>query len=215
NCLGVLDVINGTNNYFFKCSDLSNNTNSESYPFTLIGTKPLNITSISPIGEIYSNNVSLQVTTSLGAQNGIALCGYTNDLQRRPIEFFETNSTNHLQSLTLALGNYNYYVLCSDVAGNAANASTTFNIVRDTTAANITFLSKTDSLDVRFSEAVTCEFANSTFSYGSGTSAGPSNTEHRLPLLYVRFFVICRDAYGNDLRVVLHPVANTIEVSTF
>jgi len=215
-CLSVLDIVNETsNNYFFKCRDLSNNTNSESYPFTLIGTKQLNITSVNPKGEIYSSNVSLQVTTSFGAQNGIALCGYTNDLQRRYIEFFETNLTNHLQPLTLILGNYNYYVLCSDVAGNTANASTTFNIARDTTAATITFLSKTESLNIRFSEEVRCEFSNSTFTFGSGTSSGPSRIEQSLPLIYERFFVICRDNFDNDLKAVIHPKADRIEVSTF
>ena len=93
--------------------------NEESYNFRLKGTQPLEITSLSPSGELFTSSPILKVFTNGGAEGGVAICGYTFDEDIDPVEFLRTNSTIHEQPFSeLKSGDYDAAVTCVDAAGN-------------------------------------------------------------------------------------------------
>ena len=50
------------NQFYFRCVDNSNNTMEQSYPFTLIGTQPLDILTVGPNGTIAGSTSSLKIS---------------------------------------------------------------------------------------------------------------------------------------------------------
>jgi hypothetical protein len=123
---------NKLNNYYIRCKDKAQpepNINQESKILKLRGTQPLEISSISPTGTLYTFNVTLKLETSKGANNGKATCYYnTNQNMNNKIEFLNTDSNVHTQSLILDNGEYNYYFLCKDEAGNQDKGDVTFTV---------------------------------------------------------------------------------------
>jgi len=138
------------NNYYFRCKDqpLANesdrNTNHESFKFTLTGTEPLIINSITVNGEENGTTINdatttvksvLEVETSAGYKEGEALCywsetGNDNDY----ILFFDTGTYLHKQELWLTNGTHTYFVKCIDLGGNSDTESISFTIETDTSA---------------------------------------------------------------------------------
>ncbi|MCD4666807.1 hypothetical protein K8R47_03285, partial [archaeon] len=129
-CSGDLDLHSGENTFYFRCQDSSEfkNVNSQAQPsggFDLeVTDTALAITSSEPNGIIKDpEDIKLEITTSRGAENGIANCYYSlNEEFFSPnyIQFQETDSTTHEHQLPILATDteYNYYSWCRDIAGN-------------------------------------------------------------------------------------------------
>jgi len=134
------------NKFYFRCKDQpkvkaegDRNVNSESYIFSLIGTRPLVISSVGPNGTIKDSTDSVKVTltvrTTAGYSDGLAYCYYSDTGEEDSyIQFFESNSYKHAQDLYLSAGVYNYSIKCLDLGGNSDLDSIGFTVDTDTDA---------------------------------------------------------------------------------
>ena len=195
-CLGVLNVTDYENNYYFACNDSSGNSNTENYAFTLYGTDPLLIDLTSPNGTLYTDQTVLYVETSEGADGGVSVCSYGG------IEFFESNYSVHQQTLEdLTTGSYSYGIDCVDVAGNMNATTINFEIAVDEEAPDITSLYlQENTVYVDFDETVSCEYYFESFSFGSGTSFSSS---FALVDGTSDYYIICQDEYENEASFVV------------
>ncbi len=190
-CVGILNVTEGTNGYYIACIDGAGNANTENYYFSLQSTVPMNIDYVSPNGEtIYLDTVTMQVQTSSGAENGKAVCSYDG------IEFFESNTSLHKQVLeNLVAGSYAYGISCMDVAGNVNESMISFVIDIDVSEPEIILVYNTEStVYYTLDEDATCEVYYEDFSFGAGTDVtGGSFTLTGVEEYYLK----CQDIFGN------------------
>jgi hypothetical protein len=204
-CLGVLNVSLGENVYYVKCKDHSNNTNIDSFVYYLYGSGELRVTSLSPSGILYdTNNPTLQIKTE-GGIDGTAKCYFSEDYINW-IEFFDTDSSSHLQPLTgLAVGDYDFYVKCFDRV-NEANGTISFRIDRDITAPTIVYIFADNTLlHIILNEDADCEYSDSSFSFGEGNLMSKSGLEHSAPLADF-YYINCKDVYENEMgELIVYP----------
>ena len=179
--------------------------NEDSFVFTTRASESaLEIVSLSPDDVSFDTDVTLEVETDGGAEDGEAVCAFsTEDIgYNSMIQFATTNDTVHAQILTLVPGDYTYYVVCRDVAGNEAGNSTSFTVDVDTAAPEIQNFyvdAAYSTLTVEMDEASTCEYASDTFSFGEGTEmTGANMTIHEASLDYSRYSLVCEDSYSNQ-----------------
>lgn len=210
-CSTKLGLTNTTKyEWYIRCKDTANNENRESYKFKLTPTLPLEIISVGPTGTFYEPEVTLEVTTAQGAENGKANCGYStkDDVFGNMILFLNTDAAVHSQPLTPGTGEFTYYVKCLDAAGNIATGKTTFKVDVDTTPPKIVFIYVTASnyLHMEMDEASTCEYSNATFSYGAGMPmTGAGTTVHELSIAEKLYHIDCQDVYANEAKFVVYP----------
>lgn len=207
-CTTILDNIQvgRTNNYYTRCKDQIGNVNSNSYPFRLTGTVPLEITSVAPPAgtRFFVANPTVKVVTSKGAQGGTAVCGYNfNDpTPTNAIEFSKTNATTHEQQFeALVPGDYTTYINCFDAAGNLAQTNTTFNVNIDRLGPHLAQLyTEGTLLYVITHEESICEYSSTgAFAFGRGVRMTGENTkEHTTTLDNSIYYLTCRDAFQND-----------------
>ncbi|MBL7147893.1 MAG: hypothetical protein ISS82_03645 [Nanoarchaeota archaeon] len=125
---------NKLNIFYIRCKDKTlpdANVNQESTVLNLRGTQELGISSVAPTGTLLTFNITLSLETSLGANDGDATCYYRDQsgiTLTNGIEFLNTGGITHTQNLFLDNGEYTYYFLCMDEAGNQDESSTTFTI---------------------------------------------------------------------------------------
>ena len=196
-----------TKNYYFRCLDNQGNVNGDSYQFSLKGTIPLNLVSIGPSGDQYTNNVTLKVITENGAENGKAICGFmdTPTIFENMNVFFETDSSIHSQSLILDKADYTYYVTCRDVAGNQIETNTTFRVTSDTAGPKITYLYTGATLYLETDEISTCEYNDKKFTWGEGTRMLNENAKgHEASLNFDKFYVLCQDQFENEAEYIIY-----------
>ena len=197
--IGLRDAMN--NPFYFRCKDLNNNEQQQSTTLHLQGTVPLQITSVSPQGEIFTNSPTLQATTAAGAEQGLASCTYEPE-GFRPIPFFTTGSNQHTQTFEqLPQASYTYEIVCTDTAGNVAQQTTTFIVTTDTRPPRITQIYSDDqTLYVLTNEPATCSYSttSNTFTREQGLlMIGDSTREHTLTLNQLRYYILCWDAENN------------------
>ena len=144
-CSTVLNVVNGTNSFYFKCKDKpwvqtaadlakykERNVNAQDLDYTVnVVETPLTISSITPQGTIQSGSspvsVDLNVQTSGGVSNGDATCYY--QWAGNWVQFVNTFSNTHSQiGLNLMGGNFSIPIKCEDTAGDLATGNSVFNI---------------------------------------------------------------------------------------
>lgn len=211
-CLTVLTNIkpNQNNNYYFRCKDLSNNTNQQSYVLTLKGTLPLNLdaqTKPTPngLGEIYTNNITLYAVTSNGAENGKATCLFSLPNAPNAIQFVNTNSNVHTQPLILEKNNYSFDIRCYDIADNNASKILNFKITADLTTSILRYLyTDATNLYIILDEESTCQYSLNSFTYGSGTDMSGNNTkEHSLVITGKKYYINCKDIYNNPMPEII------------
>lgn len=195
-CMFALPVSDGENQYYFRCQDYQGNKMNEGYSFTLKGTQPLDITSVSPSeGTHYEDDILLEVTTANGAESGKATCYYDG------ISFFETNASTHKQQMTnLITGNYNYTIDCIDDAGNLNSTTISFSTAVDTTAPYFLEIYKdATNIYVKLNEEATCEYKDTIFNFQSGEGATlGTGSNFVLPLADSSiYYLTCEDSYGN------------------
>ena len=205
----ITGIKKGVNNYYFRCRDLSNNTNKQSFVYSLTRSEKLNANVVepSPVGLVYVNDVTLSVETSGGGDNGNSVCRFSekDETFERMIEFKVTNSNRHLQSLTnLKKGNYNYFIRCRDSALNEDSKKINFRIVLEGRGNGITYVYK-DSSSLYFVLDVSsdCEYNNKDFVFGNGIKMGGENsTIHTAPLDFNNYYIKCKDEEGNNIKGV-------------
>lgn len=193
------------NTYYFRCKDQTGNVNEDSFVFTTRASESeLDIVSVSPDDVSFDTDVTLELETDGGADDGKAVCAFsTEDVgYNSMIQFANTNDTVHTQALTLVPGDYTYYFMCQDVAGNQAGNSTSFTVEVDTAAPEIESVyvdPAYSTLTLIMDEASTCEYASDTFSFGEGTEmTGENTTAHDASLDFYRYYIACEDAYSNQ-----------------
>lgn len=219
-CSTILDPLhdNKENRFFFKCKDQptlpdsDRNVNAESFVFTLQGTRPLEITSVTPLSgsELFTANPTLRVVTSKGAQAGGAVCGY-NFFDPNPlsaIDFLVTNATVHEQPLTnLTAGSYTLYISCIDAGGNIIQTTTSFTVSVDAGGPRLAQVYTDGSLLIFITdEPSTCQYSTTGFfTFGEGVSLTGTNTErHEANLESELFYIVCRDEFSNDAQFTIY-----------
>lgn len=133
------------NKFYIKCKSYPLKNVSEqivmeqSYEYNLFGSRELAIISVSPDNETIrgSSNeiqVTLQVETFGGSDEGKALCSYSSSGNEGTYSLmYNTDSHLHSQEgLNSPPGDYEYYIRCADKAGNLDTANITFTTEADT-----------------------------------------------------------------------------------
>jgi hypothetical protein len=215
---GIKDREN--NDFYFRCTDLSNNTMQQSQAYRLIGTQPLDILSTSPSGTIKSSTstatLSLGVKTDNGYKNGEATCFYSNTgIDKDYIAMFETNTNTHKQDLDLVGGNYTYYFKCVDAGGNTAYNKTNFLVDIDKTAPVVSRVYSTEGkLIVVTNEDSQCSYSTSScnFKISEGINMPYDNSVNHYAEWKTEqsYYIKCQDNYGNqpsptDCSIVIRP----------
>ncbi|MDP3881284.1 MAG: hypothetical protein Q8Q31_00185 [Nanoarchaeota archaeon] len=166
-----------SNPFYFRCIDQpeladteqesDRNPNRQSIPYTLIGSRPLDIIDVSPNGTILGSteviSVDIEVETANGAQeNGNATCLISFDGTRDSYSpMFETQSYRHKQTYSnLIGGNYTFFFRCLDAGGNVAESNTTFEVEVDKSSPIITRAYRNkDALQIVTDEDAECVYA--------------------------------------------------------
>jgi hypothetical protein len=207
---------NFENDFYFRCKDNptlpdnERNENAQSFPLTLIGTKPLVINSVEPNNEIIKDSTSpikveLKARTSQGFDQGRAFCyfsdtGNINDY----VQFVNSDSHEHSQELFFSEGDYEYFVRCVDLGGNADEASMNFTIEIDETSPKVVRAYREDNfLKIITDEEATCVYTDfgCSYTFDEGTSFTTISDKNHFTTwnpsasdLYVK----CRDKFGNE-----------------
>lgn len=214
---GIKDRVD--NDYFFKCKDQpfaiegDRNENKQSYLYTLVGTQPLNILELSPNNTIFGATdtipVFLEITTDNGHQNGESLCYYYNDELNNPpakeedyVLFLETKTNRHKQRQDLSEGNYNYYIKCIDLGGNAVYDLITFNVETDRSAPLVIRAYREAELKIITNENAECSYSHTdcNFEIESGIAMDSIDFETHTADWQVNknFHIRCKDSYNNQ-----------------
>jgi hypothetical protein len=209
------------NNFYFRCKDQpflqgtskssQRNANSQSYKYTLVGTRPLVIDSVGPNGTISDSTniikVTLQANTSAGYNEGAAICSYrgfgTNDQFN---EFLNTGTYQHSQDLFLPEGDYTFDIQCVDLGGNTDNKQTSFTVVSDTQAPVVVRAFKEENfLKIITNEKASCVYSTSTqtacnylFGDGIAMQSLEKNTYQTDWNPDMTFYIKCKDDFGNQ-----------------
>ncbi|MBI2671520.1 hypothetical protein HYX16_01160 [Candidatus Woesearchaeota archaeon] len=205
----ITGIKKGTNNYYFRCRDLANNTNTQPFVFSLIRSDKLGVKVTDPASGslVYVNDITLNVETSGGAENGKSICRFNEkniNFENMP-EFKNTDSNRHLQSLiNLRKGNYNYFVKCRDSALNEAETKINFRIALEGKGNEITYVYKDSSnLYLVLNVASSCEYSDKIFSFGTGIKmGGDGTTVHTASLNLNEYNIKCVDDTGKEVKGV-------------
>jgi hypothetical protein len=210
--------------FYIRCKDqpglveeglYKRNENMVSTIYSLSPTLvPLNITSLTPFGEITKSaaNYSMTITaqTSDGANYGTAACQWRlsqNSSFRNAgfTSFLNTNSAFHSQIVTAILPGLNYIqAKCEDYAGNTAEKNVSVDLLVDESAPFLTRLyEKSGKLTMFINEFATCFYSfnrNSKclFNLANASLMTARGIEQTLPWDHDRtFYIKCKDPYGN------------------
>lgn len=168
------------NKFYVRCKDQpflaegegQRNTNLESYEYTLVGTQPLVLDWVTPNdtlvkGPTENVEVKIEAETSAGYDDGMAVCYYSlTGNQGSYIEFYETNSYEHSQSVWLDEGEHEMYIQCIDLGGNTDEAVIEFEVETDTDWPEITRMYyEDDYLKLITDEAAICVYSKTDCRY--------------------------------------------------
>ena len=194
------------NVYYFRCQDKATppNKNTQGYPYTLVSSAKLEIVNKLPSGELETgNNLVLSVTTSKGAESGRAICGYSDkqntELPNMPA-FVNTLSNIHTQPLSpLNEGNYNFYIVCQDKAGNEIRDTISFSVKADKDYPKLVSVYKeSGTLHITTDEPSSCQYSDKDFNFGSGNDmSNPISESHDAALVNQIYIIKCNDEFGN------------------
>ncbi len=190
--------------------------------FILKGSRPLAISSANPNGTTIkgagsSVDIEIKVETFSGSDDGAARCEISNN-NKNFIRMFETGKVIHKQKLILTPASYDYYIKCTDTAGNIATENITFTVQTDKEAPNIARVYKNDGyLRIITNEPSKCVYSvmDCSYQFDSGVSISQEN-----PLSHyvkwasdVTLYIKCKDDFknqneGNDCSIVVRPYDN-------
>ncbi|HLA23469.1 MAG TPA: hypothetical protein VJZ93_02955 [Candidatus Nanoarchaeia archaeon] len=203
------------NKFYFRCKDKPNapenerNANEESYEFSLIGTQPIVIDSVTPDNETIKDStdsikVPIKVKTSAGFNKGEAICYYSpTGKEGSYIKFFDTGGFEHSQDLFLTEGDYDYFIRCTDLGGNSDNEEIDFDVETDTSVPSVVRAFREENfLKIITSEEAECRY--STFScnylFDEGTLLTVADKKNHFTDWNAQkdLFIKCRDGFGNE-----------------
>lgn len=212
------------NDFYFRCEDLAEqkNTMQQSRKFTLVGTRPLLMTSLSPSQDSVVKRASdpveveFKIETAAGYSNGASVCYYSlTGNQNDETQFFETNSYEHSQKIYLGAGEYTYYFRCVDLGGNAVINQTTFRVESDNEPPVVTRIYHEQSyLKIITDEEASCVYdtVSCTYNFEDGFSMTSTNEfDHYIDWdTNIEYFIKCRDKNGkeplpNQCSVIVSP----------
>ncbi|VVB79763.1 Uncharacterised protein [uncultured archaeon] len=200
------------NKYYFRCIDNAKpvaNKNTESYPYTLVGTTPLEIIAIGPNGTIKDNTDAIKVTLTAktfgGYNEGASTCSFKQEGEdfSKYTTMFKTGGIDHSQDLQLPEGTYNYDIRCVDLGGNADVKNTTFFVDQDNEAPLVTRLYfENGYLKMNTNEKATCVYSTTDCTYyyqdGIGINAVDDTTFFTDWNVEANLYIKCKDIYGNE-----------------
>ena len=218
------------NKFFFRCKDQptspenERNTNAESYEFTLIGTQPLVIDSVTPYNETIKDStdsvkVTFNVKTSSGHNEGEALCYYSDSGDENDyIKFFSTGTHEHSQDLFLTEGSYEYFIKCTDFGGNSDYNTTNFEVETDISAPLVVRAYKEENfLKLVTDEPGQCVYSTfgCNYEFNEGTKITVVDEENHFTDWNVQtnLYVKCQDDFGN--RPLPNQCSITVRASDF
>ncbi|MCX6749707.1 MAG: hypothetical protein NTW17_03115 [Candidatus Pacearchaeota archaeon] len=211
---------NVDNNFYFRCKDqphlrITNesrrNVNSQSYKFTLKGTRSLVIDSVKPNGTIKDSTdvikVTLEAKTSAGFHEGDSLCSYNGSGTSNQFnEFLNTGTHEHSQDLYLAEGDYIYNIQCTDLGGNSDTDTVSFRVESDSEAPIVVrAFHEGNYLKIVTNEEASCVYSNSNslecnYDFKDGISMQSlENNKHQTSWDSDKtFYIKCKDEFGNS-----------------
>jgi hypothetical protein len=190
--------------------DKERNANRKSYVFNLRTSDTMKLMKITPASDerIYGGTspitIQLQAETAFGCESGKSICYYsTTGNENDYIQFFETDSNVHSQSLDLTEGVHTYFVKCVDSGGNIAVNKTTFNVVLETQAPAVSRVYESSGmLKVITLKDSDCSYSldNCDFTFPEGINMPSDGTkEHTAEWQRGKtFYIKCRDKYKNE-----------------
>jgi len=215
-CTTTLTKVQEDAGFFIKCKDQpwfagtvnesKRNTMSESFDYELsLSKEPLVIDEFRPadwtkITEGFEPlSVTLKATTSGGADGGTSVCSYKFAENGYYMRFFETNASVHKQEFSSIMsGDYNIEFRCEDVAGNVANASTSFEIDVDSSGPRIVRVYYDAGLKVITHEKAKCKYSfDRKLSFENATAMYGDGFEHFGDWQLKTYYIQCEDDYGN------------------
>ncbi|MDP1728602.1 MAG: hypothetical protein Q8L27_00175 [archaeon] len=201
------------NKFYFKCRDLSpqNNTMADSYEYSLFGTQPLTILSVSPTGIIGSatstGSVNLEIKTDNGFHNGESTCSYSTTKEEGTyVNMFDSGNKNiHSQPLDLIGGTYTYYFKCVDLGGNTVYNQTTFVVYIDKYAPEVVRVYNLESkIKLLTNENAICKYSTTSCNFDlnkEGIISMPfdSTKEHWAEWKTDQtYYIKCMDEFNNQ-----------------
>jgi hypothetical protein len=229
-CSGILPNVTTTigesTKYYIRCKDqpyledhnpdpnyYSRNTNPTSREYVLRPSLPLEISSVSPVGDriVGSNigNLTYQVITAGGAGNGRAECRWRLKIGNQSLGwqvFEKTNSSSHEATLTtLTSAQYFVEVSCVDIAGNKAEKTSELNILIDTTPPSITRIyNDRGNIKIALNEPASCNFVTNLgchMVHANGTSMNVLSGRKEFTTNLIKntpYYITCTDDFGNS-----------------
>ncbi len=218
------------NDFYFRCKDQPHlagtdgendrNTNTESFKFTLVGTRPLVIDSTEPNETIKDSTdiikVTLEAKTSAGFSEGEAICSFSDTGEEDSfIEFFETGTSQHSQDLFLSEGSYTYNIRCVDLGGNADNKIISFSVESDSDAPVVVrIFHEENKLKIITDEEASCVYDNVDCSYLFEDGIKMSTLDDEVHSIdwdpEKNFYIKCEDKFGsrpfpNQCSIIARP----------
>lgn len=231
-CTGILTNIttniSKVTDYYIRCKDqpwlegeedsyYHRNANTVGTKYTLRNSEPLEITELTPSGEIIlapdTTNFTITVKTKGGGYNGQANCSWRLKYGETTTVFYpfeNTNSNIHKQAvLDKSDGDYDIEVKCIDEAGNTANKSSLLKLRYDRTSPEITRIyNNRGNVKVVTNEPAICKFVNILdFAFGcafsvtdnKSQSMSSNKLEHTMKLVKgLTYYIKCKDYYENQ-----------------
>ncbi len=210
-CSATLTGLNENDKFYFKCRDLSENSNtmSESFVFELQNSlTELKIDEVIPKrGSIITSSVEpasavLKLSTS-GGVDGKAICNWTGNGFEDSFRYNEIDGSQiHEYSLTrLSRGRWNINFMCADRAGNNAESSTFFDVRIDSFGPRIVRIYFENGLKVVTSESAECKYSfDRNFNFDEATGMGSDGLNHFAGWASKTYHVQCKDDFGNKGR---------------
>jgi hypothetical protein len=208
------------NKFYFNCKSYPLNAEADrytmatNYQYTLTGTNPLVIDSITPLEDslikdsTQSVKITLTAKTSAGYNEGQAYCDFKNSSEsdQSYVMFANTNSYSHSQDLWLDQGHYKYTIKCCDIgelSGNCEEKTTNFDVETDFEAPIVVRVyNENNELKVITNEEAECVYGTKDCSYEfkDGIKLTTTNSkEHSVDWnTGNNFYVKCKDKFGNE-----------------
>lgn len=196
------------NKFYFRCEDSSENVNTESYEFNLIGTQPLIIDSVKPNETVRDSTEAVKVIfeaeTSAGYNEGESAC-YLSDTGNADdyVMFYNTNSYKHSQELHLTEGDYKYYIKCVDLGGNYDIKTVEFDVESDSEAPLVTRIYHEETyLKIITNEDSECVYdtTNCNYLFEDGIKLKTTDDLKHFTdwSTKTNFYIKCKDEYDNQ-----------------
>ena len=218
-CGASLSIDDVQNDFYVQCRDqpwLYEDVEGERnvgnvFDYTLFRTESeLVIDSISPEGVTVAGSepimVDVDVATSGGAENGVAVCEWGFDEENYVDRFTDSDGRAHHYVMNqMVAGDYEIFVRCSDFVGNEASASSEFSLELDVVNPEVTrVFGEGGNIRLITDEPSRCFYnetkVNCGFTSENSEEFEGANTQSLSTQLFedVTYYIKCEDVWGNQ-----------------